>query len=217
MFWTALGIVLALCGLVTATTLWNQIHEKKKVLFLVLLMIGIVALNLRSHFETSYNDETIASLREKLHTAEQKIVENDIVRQKLVVYGDIAKLNADGSTGLVRKGGGLSGGDTNITPKARKIWIYSGKNDSTRHPKCDHDGVRQAESLTEEHPRFPFSYYMLAACRRATGDAAWVAIARKALDILEYTTQVPGHNRHHSLAKERLSDWLKSSKGDLPP
>ena len=214
MWWTISGILLAVSGLVTATTLWNQIHEKRKLLLLGLLMIGIVALNLSSHFEATHNDETIENLREKLHSAEQKIIENDIVRRKLVEYGDIAKLNADGSTGIVKKGGGLSGGDTEITPKAKKMWIYSGENGNTRHPKCDRDGMQQAKRLTNEHPRFPFSHYVLAACRRAENDAAWVTSAQRALDILEFTTQVPSHNRHHTLTKRRLFEWLTMVEGN---
>ena len=208
MWWTILGILLAVVGLVTATTLWNSIREKRRLVVLGFLLIGIVALNVRSHFEANQNDETIETLREKLHSAEQKLIDNANVRKKLVEYGDIAKLNADGSTGLVKKGGGLSGGDTEITPKAKRIWIYSSENDDTRHPKCDEDGMRQATRIAEEHPKFPFSHYVLAACRKAENDATWATFAQKALNILEFTTQVPGHNRHHAVARKRLTEWL---------
>ena len=130
----------------------------------------------------------------------------------MIAFGDMAKLNADGSTGVVKKGGGLAGGDTAITPKAEKIWIYSGENNDIRHAKCDEEGMNHAMKLTEEHPEFPFSYYVLAACQKAKGDRKWIASSRRALDILEFTTQVPGHNRHHDTVKQRLSDWMKEAQ-----
>ena len=212
MWWTTFEIALAIVGLVTATTLWNQIQEKRKLFVLGFLMVGIIALSLRSHFETTRNDETIEDLRAQLDTAEQQILANDVVRKKVIEYGDIAKLNADGSTSLVKKGGGLAGGNTAITPKAERIWIYSGENNDIRHAKCDKEGMLQAKQITEEHPKFPFSYYVLAVCQKAQGDQEWIASSRRALEILEFTTQVPGHNRHHDVVKQRLSDWMKEAE-----
>ena len=98
MWWTILEIVLAILGLVTATTLWNQFQEKRRPLLLGCLLIGIIILSIHSHFETTKSEETIEKLRVQLDTAEQKIVENDMVRKKVIEYGDMAKLNADGST-----------------------------------------------------------------------------------------------------------------------
>ncbi len=225
MLWTILEIVLAFIGLVTATTLWNQFQEKRRLLVLGCLLIGIIVLSIHSHFEATKNEETIKRLRaettqnegtiEKLRAqlgaAEQKIAENDVVRKKVLEYGDMAKLNADGSTGLVKKGGGLRGGETAITPKAEKIWIYSGENNETRHPKCDEEGMEQAKRIIEEHPMFPFSYYALASCQRAKGEREWASYSQRALDILEFTTQVVGHNRHHDTVKRYLETWMKES------
>ena len=209
MGWTILEIVLAIIGLVTATTLWNHFQEKRRLIVLGCLLIGIIVLSINSHLETTKNEGTIEKLRAQLGAAEQKIAENDMVRKKVLEYGDMAKLNADGSTGLVKKGGGLSGGETAITPKAEKIWIYSGENNETRRPKCDEEGMEQAKQIIGEHPTFPFSYYVLATCQRDKGEREWVSYSQRALDILEFTTQVVGHNRHHDTVKRRLEDWMK--------
>ena len=223
MGWTILEIVLAIIGLVTATTLWNHFQEKRRLIVLGCLLTGIIVLSIHSHLETTKNEGTIKKLRaettqnegtiEKLRAqlgaAEQKIAENDMVRKKVLEYGDMAKLNANGSTGLVKKGGGLSGGETAITPKAEKIWIYSGENNETRHPKCDEEGMEQAKQIIGEHPTFPFSYYVLATCQRDKGEREWVSYSQRALDILEFTTQVVGHNHHHDTVKRRLEDWMK--------
>lgn len=212
MWWTTFAIALAIIGLATATTLWNKIEERRKLLVLGCLMIGIIALSIRSQFATTHNDEVIEKLRVQLHIAEQRITENDMVRKRVIAHGDMAKLNADGSTGIVGKGGTLAGGDTAITPIAEKIWIYSGENNDIRRAKCDEGGMNYAMKLTEEHPDFPFSYYVLAACQKANGDPEWIASSRRALDILEFTTQVPGHNHHHDTVKQRLSDWMKEAQ-----
>ena len=212
MWWTTLEIALAIIGLATATALWNKIEERGKLLVLGCLMVGIIALSVRSHIATIHDDGVIERLRSQLNTAEQKLAENEVVRRQVIAYGDIAKLNADGSTGMVKKGGGLSGGDTAITPKAEQIWIYSGENNDTRHAKCDEEGMRHAMNLTEDHPTFPFSYYVLAVCQRAKGSPEWIESSRRALEILEFTTQVPGHNRHHDTVKQRLSGWIKEAE-----
>ena len=212
MWWTTLEIALAIIGLATATALWNKIEERGKLVVLGCLMVGIIALSVRSHIATIHDDEVMEKLRFQLQTAEQELAEHELVRRKVIAYGDIAKLNADGSTGMIKKGGGLSGGDTAITPTAEKIWIYSGENNDTRHAKCDEEGMRNATQLTEEHPTFPFSYFVLAVCQRAAGNSEWIASSRRALDILEFTTQVPGHNRHHDTVKKRLTDWMDEAK-----
>ena len=215
MWWTILEIVVPLIGPITATTRWNRLQYKMKLFVLGCLTVGIVALPIRSHFETVGNEETIGVLSTQLGTAEQKLFENEMIRKKIVEYGDIAKLNADGSTGLVKKGGGLSGGDTAITPKAEKIWIYSGENNDVRQAKCDKEGMMAAKQIVTEHPMFPFSFYMLAVCHKARGGQEWITYSQQALNILEFTTQVPAHNRHHDTAKQQLDDWMGQVQGNI--
>ena len=212
MWWTIVEIIVPLIGLVTATTRWNRLQNKRKLFVLGCLTVGIISLPIRSHFETAGNEETIEDLRTQVGMAEQKLVENDMIRKKIVEYGDIAKLNADGSTGLVKKGGGLTGGDTAITPKAEKIWIYSGENKDTRHPKCDMEGIKKAKQIIGEHPTFPFSYYVLAACHKEKGEQMWITYSQRDLEILEFTTQVPAHNRHHDTVRQRLEDWMRQTQ-----
>lgn len=104
MLWAKLEIAFPVAGLVTATTLWNQIQGKRRLLILGFLMTGTIVLNFRSYFEATRNDEMMKDLRVQLEAAEQEIIEAEIIRKKVIAYGDIAKLNADGSTGLVKKG-----------------------------------------------------------------------------------------------------------------
>ena len=175
------------------------------------LLLGIIALPIRSHIETIGNEETIEKLRTQLDTADQKLVENDIVRKKIIEYGDVAKLNAFGETGLA--GRGLTE-NRPIKSKVELIWIRE-ENSETRHPKCDKEGLEKAKLIVEEHPRFPFSYYVLAVCHRSKGGREWIAYSQRALDILEFTTQVPGHHHHHDTVKKQLDDWMREAQDNL--
>ena len=131
-----------------------------------------------------------------------------MVRKKILEHAGIAKLNADGLKGLVKKGGVLTESSP-ITPNPELIWLYSGQNGENRNPKCDKEGMETAKQMIEKHPTFPFSYFVLAFCHRANGEQEWIAYAQGALDILEFTTQVPGHNGHHVTVKQRLEDWMR--------
>ena len=72
MWWTIIEIVLAIIGLVTATTLWNQIQEKRRLLVLGCLMIGIIALSIRKYYETIQNEKTTEKLSAQLVIAKKK-------------------------------------------------------------------------------------------------------------------------------------------------
>ena len=80
MWWTIFEIVVPMIGLITATTRWNRLQYKMKLFVLGCLTVGIVALPIRSHFETIGNEETIGDLRTQLGTAEQKLLENEMIR-----------------------------------------------------------------------------------------------------------------------------------------
>jgi hypothetical protein len=64
--------------------------------------------------------------------------------------------------------------------------------------------------VVEKFPTFPFSYYSLAVCLRKYGDDdSWRYYARKAIEILENTTMLVGHERGHDEALKELQDDIK--------
>ena len=72
-WWTIFATVLAIIGLVTATTHWNHFQEKIKRFVLGCLLIGIIILNTRSCFEATQNEETIEKLRAETAQNEETI------------------------------------------------------------------------------------------------------------------------------------------------
>ena len=207
MWWTIVAIIVPIIGLAPR----NRLQKKWKLLALLCLTTGIIAMPIRSYFETAGNEKTIELLRTQLGTAEQKLLENDTVRKRVIEYGDAAKLNAFGETGLAGKG--LSE-NTPLSQKSELIWT-PGENSEKRYPSCDDEGVQMANQIVREHPTFPFSYYVLAMCHRKRGEQEWITHAQKALDILEFTTQVPGHHQHHAIVRKELDDLMMEEQGSI--
>ena len=61
----------------------------------------------------------------------------------------------------------------------------------------------------EQVPDFPFSYWAKAAILSSLKDRNYLYYAKKAFDILQITTSIPGHNPWHDTVFIYIQNFLK--------
>lgn len=71
-------------------------------------------------------------------------------------------------------------------------------------------------TVVEKYPKFPFGHYYLALCLRDRHDEGWRLHARRAVEILQITTQINGHNENHDEVLKKLSSWLEKAEKTAP-
>ena len=147
----------------------------------------------------------IKSLREKSSALEREL-------EGVKRYGSVAKLNGFGLSGKVQADSGLS--ETSAISRAlEKAYIRREEGGRvTFLPRCDSTGIGAFRKAAEINPDFPFSYWALATCGAETGDEGWRSYAKRAVTILEHTTQIAGHHGHHDGALEQLRKRLAEQR-----
>ena len=130
-------------------------------------------------------------------------------------YGRVAELNVKGLTG--KYGSGIVE-NTAISRKLEGAYTdRENEGESRFRPRCDKESMAKFEQVTREHPNFPFAYWGLASCfgqvgnRRAAGLA--VAHAKRAMKILEHTTQIDGHHVQHDQVREAIAQGFREACG----
>lgn len=118
-------------------------------------------------------------------------------------YSYIAALNLEGSEFRAGRGLTLSGGLPNLM---KDVFIEDG--DQVRF-KCGPEFQEIYKEVIEIEPKFPFSYFALADCRKLLGKDDWVEYAEKAVKILQITTQIAGHKAEHDQVLEILLEYLR--------
>ena len=122
-------------------------------------------------------------------------------------YGRVSELNVKGVTGKYGKG------MVEKTPISRKLEgaYTNGENDgeSGLQPRCDKESMAKFEQVAREHPNFPFAYWGLASCLGQVGNvrASGLAVmhAKRAMEILEHTTQIDGHHPNHDQVRKAIT------------
>jgi hypothetical protein len=117
---------------------------------------------------------------------------NDSQRLELIEYQDVAHYSAAGN-----KSGSVIGVPMKRTPINN--WDKGFMTREDGHPiwKCA-DGARDAcEVVMKRMPTYPFSYYVMALCKREENDPSWKNDARQALLILKKTTALKDHHPDH--------------------
>lgn len=74
---------------------------------------------------------------------------------------------------------------------------YVKQKDGIVNWECTSEAINHYKQMIVKHPRYPFPLYPLVICLKKQGNDSWRQYARKAVSILEKTTQVPGHNPGH--------------------
>lgn len=64
--------------------------------------------------------------------------------------------------------------------------------------------------VIKEFPDFPFSYFALASCKKQRNESDWNYYAKRALEIVKWTTTIGGHKKEHDSIINYLEDILKN-------
>ena len=104
--------------------------------------------------------------------------------QGLKKYGDVAKLDAKGLTGMA--GPGLK----ESSALSRALEGAYVEKEGRVYPRCDTEGMTRFANVTKKHPAFPFAHYALAVCQHMAGNPQWRVHANRALEIVNHTTQL---------------------------
>jgi len=74
---------------------------------------------------------------------------------------------------------------------------------------CDPGAKKACREVIDKMPSYPFAYYFLAKCLKEENDNSWVDMAKKAKEILEFTTQLEGYNTDHENVLRDVKNLLK--------
>ena len=80
------------------------------------------------------------------------------------------------------------------------LWDTTKTEDGTVSPRCNNEGISAFKNAVTINPDFPFPYWALATCAFKAGKSDWRVYAERAVEILEHTTQISGHNPGHDKA-----------------
>jgi hypothetical protein len=142
---------------------------------------------------------------EKRQASERAAAEIGRVRSELETirdYGEVAKLNFVGTTGIA--GFGL----TETTSISRALIPAVEIEGNKSRYRCDENSLKIFNEVVTRFPRFPFSHYALAFCLQQHGDERWREHAEAAMKILKLTTTVDGHHPNHDLALREIESAL---------
>ena len=125
-------------------------------------------------------------------------------------YGSVAKLNATGVSG--KAGFGLTEKNS-VLPGLESAFDHEQRDGRREFSlRCDEDARAILGRAAEVKPDFPFSYWGLAICAAKAGEEGWQAYAKRAVTILEHTTEIAGHHGNHDVALEQLMALLRGAE-----
>ena len=136
----------------------------------------------------------VQTLREKTSNLEHEL-------QGFRRFNNVAHLNALGLTDKLKAGSGIS--MTSGLSLALE-GAYEKTEDGTVSPQCNNEGIAAFEKAITINPDFPFAYWALAICAFKAGKRDWREYAERAVEILQQTTQISGHNRGHDQALQYI-------------
>lgn len=142
--------------------------------------------------------EAMAILASKISHLEKELV-------GLIEYSEVATWRFDGGKS-VGSGVAVSG------PVGNWHQGYVNKHGEKISWNCHEEALDHYKTVIEKHPRYPFPYYMLAACLTNQGDDSWEIYANAGISILEHTTNIPGHDPDHDDVLKRLRAMIGGNK-----
>lgn len=124
-------------------------------------------------------------------------------------YSIVAKQDMYGLE--VHYGYGFTGGETELSKLMTKVLIEKeGKIDIN----LSDTSLFYAKQVIGKYPHFPFAYYAIAKILSTRNNTDWIPYARKAIEILNITTSIPGHNLNHDQVFTILKGALPSNENN---
>ncbi len=145
--------------------------------------------------------EALARIVEELRELRERSADHEDQLTGLKSYGDMARLNPAGLTGIARPGSGLSE-SSDLSRALEGAWDVD--DDDVHAARCDQAALDKFSGVARKHPTFPFAHYALAICALSNENPTWRQHAERALAILEHTTQIAGRAGAHDQAFEFL-------------
>ena len=128
-------------------------------------------------------------------------------------YGELARVDFYGQIHL---GGGvgtssaLYGWAKKFAELKKEKRASTGEINYRIDAECSPDALNQYRSIIEKYPFWPFVHAVMAKCLKAQGDKAWMVHARVAFYILKKTSEVPNHDKDHSIVKKIVYNLITS-------
>lgn len=139
--------------------------------------------------------EALAKLAFQLNTVATSV---EIMRD----YSDMARLNAFGKP--------YEDGDIIFnTPTSSMLEGTYRRNGDKYVIRHDQDAELVFRSVIARFPRFPFAYYFLALCLKDKDEPNWKLPAQQAVELLQKTTQIAGHDAAHDEVLAKLGLLLR--------
>jgi hypothetical protein len=136
---------------------------------------------------------------EKSDSTVNELKKENLSIRNILNYQHEAKLCV---TGFESEGGGFTNELTSLMSQAIE------QKDNGYFPKSDSTAEKALDLAISKYPRFPFSFYFKAAILSTKPKSDWLIYAKKALEILNITTTINGHNPQHDIALKNVKDWL---------
>lgn len=116
-------------------------------------------------------------------------------------YGDVAQLNFKGDRSI---------SDDYSLPSELSGWTNGFVKDlnGKKHIRYDDSAIVHYQQILKDHPRYPFSYYLMAEAYRLRNDPKWKEYAREAIKIFKITTSLPLHAPNHDEALKTLKELI---------
>ena len=116
-------------------------------------------------------------------------------------YGRWAKLNGSGFS--------LDEADFRVYHMLKPAFLNTAeRQEGPTDIDCEENGLKTLKKAIDQYPDFPFSYVYLAGCYGEKNKSEWRKYAMAAKKLLENTTQVTGHHRHHDRMHQLVQEWL---------
>lgn len=151
----------------------------------------------------------IAGLKEKITSLEQQKAEQNKEIATLTDAGQyvaVATWDMDGNATLW---------DSRQIKTPVSGWIKDFRRKKDAHGpgwECGSMALYHYREVMEAHPKYPFTYYVVAKCLQAKAEPSWKEYAEKGVAIFKKTTRLPIHATDHDDALVELSALLKAKE-----
>jgi hypothetical protein len=195
---------------------WFHTPKKEPFIFLVigaLLGFGIqtiydkVAISPEESLITDLQAQ-IQNYQESIEQKDQRISELEDTTNSILEYSEVARLDALGNPPGLGPGSDISI-NNELTKLLKDTYVFK---DGQIRMSRSAESESKYRQLIQKYPKFPFGYYFVALCLRDNRNEEWRSYAIKAVEILEQTVKLDGHNKNHDEVLARLNRWLGDNR-----
>lgn len=192
-------------------------HTPKKEPFIFLVIGALLAFGIQTIYEMvtlSPEESLIIDLQTQVENyqesdekKDQRIAELEDTTNSILEYSEVARLDAVGNPpGL--------GPDSDISMNTELVNLLKDTyvlRDGRFHMSRSTESEAKYRQVIEKYPKFPFGYYFVVLCLKDKGNDEWKTYAKKAVEILEQTVKIDGHNKGNDEVLAKLKHWLSDN------